>query len=624
MNIIYKFVFFIFIYHLLFTQNVSKASSVDSLQHISKITIASEPDYPPYCIIGKDGKADGFSIELFLAATKAVGIDVEIKIGIWSQIKNDLTEGKIDALPFVGRTPERESLYDFTLPYLSLHGAVFVRKGTKGIESISDLKSKTIAVMRDDNAEEFVRRKAISDNIITTSTFEEAFHKLANGEIDAVVTQRVMGLELVKKMKLKKVVPLDFQLPDFRQDFCFAVQKGNNLLLSRLNEGLSIVIANGTFDEIHLKWFGPSIKEKLSVNDILTILIKVLIPLSILLSLVIIVILRRLVRARTISLQKEIEEHKKTNQLLNNQQILLEKMEKVSKVGGWEFDVKTKTFSWTKGVYDIYGVSPDQYNPSDKENDITFYHPYDQKILDLAFQQVLDSGKQYDLELKLISADGTLKWVRTSGQAEIDNGLIVRLNGNIMDITERKKIDLEKQESEEKYRTLIEVSPDAIFINYNYKVIYVNPSAIKLFGAKKEEQIISKSPIEFFHPDYHEQIKQRIELMIEKGISVPTIEEKILRIDKTVVDVEVTATPFNYKEDRAIQVILRDITERKKANEELHELKNKLEERVKEQTSELEQKVEELERMNKIFVGREPRIKELKNEIIKLKEQLRK
>src|SRR6056297_1742960 len=97
------------------------------------ILVASEPDYPPYCIVDKDGSATGFSVELFEAAAEAVGIVPVIKIGVWNKIKNDLAEGKIDALPLVGRTPEREELFDFTMSYLSLHGAVFVREGTEGI-----------------------------------------------------------------------------------------------------------------------------------------------------------------------------------------------------------------------------------------------------------------------------------------------------------------------------------------------------------------------------------------------------------------------------------------------------------------------------------------------------------
>jgi len=119
---------FLFIY--------SYASEMQDIEEIADelsdtINIASEPDYPPYCIIDEEGNADGFSVELFKEAAAAVGLDVRIKTGIWSQIKEDLAEGRIDALPLVGRTPEREELFDFTIPYLSLHGAVFVRAGTK-------------------------------------------------------------------------------------------------------------------------------------------------------------------------------------------------------------------------------------------------------------------------------------------------------------------------------------------------------------------------------------------------------------------------------------------------------------------------------------------------------------
>jgi signal transduction histidine kinase len=284
---------------------------------IDTILIASEPDYPPYCIIDANGNPDGFSVELFRAVTKAVGIEVTVKIGLWSHIMGDLAEGRIDALPFVGRTPEREGLFDFTLPYLSLHGAIFVRVGTEGITSVSDLKKKRVGVMKGDNAEEFVLRKNLSDHIISTNTFEEAFRMLRSGELDAVVTQRVMGIQLLKSMKIKSVVPLDIQLPDFRQDFCFAVKKGDAVLLSRLNEGLSIVIANKKFDQLHLKWFGPSIDQSPSFNEVLRTSIYVLIPLIAIIGLVMNSFLRRLVRSRTAMLQSEIEGHKQTtNELI--------------------------------------------------------------------------------------------------------------------------------------------------------------------------------------------------------------------------------------------------------------------------------------------------------------------
>lgn len=139
--------------------------------------------------------------------------------------------------------------------------------------------------------------------------------------------------------------------------------------------------------------------------------------------------------------------------------------------------------------------------------------------------------------------------------------------------TERSRLEAKEKliESVEKYRTLIEVSSDAIFINYKNRVEYLNPAALKLFGAEDESQIIGKSPFSLFHPDFHQKIQERISKMIENNETVPVLHEKIIRLDSSLVDVEVTATPFAYKGDTAIQVILRDISERVESDSLLRE-----------------------------------------------------
>jgi len=300
----------IFILGLLFSINISgqDKTHLKSPRDIkSRITIASEPDYPPYCIVDKNGKAAGLSIDLFKESAKAVGLEVKIKIGVWNKIKKDLADGEIDALPLMGRTPERESLYDFTLPYLTLHGAIFVREGTTNINSIADLKNKTIVLMHGDNAEEYVRREKISDHIVTTNTFAEAFQRLASGEYDAVIMQRVTGIKLLESLGINSIVASNVQLPEYKQDFCFAVKEGNHALLSKLNEGLSIIIANRKYDEIRLKWFGPEVKEVVSMQDILEVIIYTLIPATLLMLVAFVFILRREVKRRTLSLSNEIE-----------------------------------------------------------------------------------------------------------------------------------------------------------------------------------------------------------------------------------------------------------------------------------------------------------------------------
>lgn len=223
-----------------------------------EIRSASEYDYPPFCIVNPDGTAGGFSVELLNAACEAMNMNVSFKVDEWSVIKEELTKGKIDALPMVARTSVREHIYDFTFPYLTYHGAVFVNKNGLSIKTLDDLKNKAVTVLKSDISEEYVREVDLSDNIITTSSFEEAFTALEKGECDAVIAQRVMGLKLVNQLELKNITPLNIKLDGFKQNFCFAVKDGNSELLANLNEGLSIVIADGTFERLQNKWFSPT------------------------------------------------------------------------------------------------------------------------------------------------------------------------------------------------------------------------------------------------------------------------------------------------------------------------------------------------------------------------------
>lgn len=221
------------------------------------IHAASEDDYPPYCIVNERGEADGFSVELLRASLKAMGHEVDFRIGPWDQVKKMLATGEVQVLPLVGRTPEREALYDFTFPYLTMHGTIVVREEETGIRTLADLIGKKVAVMRGDNAEEFLRRIELAADIVTTETFEGALRELAEGRHDAVVIQRLVALQLIKKAGLANLRIIDAPLNDFEQSFCFAVREGDKQLLEILNEGLSIVIADGTYRRLHAKWFGP-------------------------------------------------------------------------------------------------------------------------------------------------------------------------------------------------------------------------------------------------------------------------------------------------------------------------------------------------------------------------------
>ncbi len=549
---------------------IAHTQNTDSLTFsTTNITIASEPNYPPFCFVNSHGEAEGFSVELFRAATTAVGLNVAIKNGAWDQIMHDLENGNIDALPLVGKTPEREVIFDFTVPYLRLHGAIFVKQDNKQITTFYQLKDKTIAVMEGSSAEAYVRSKNITLNIITTTSFAEAFALLNSNEVDAVIAQQVMGIELLKSMAIDEIIPLDVLLNDFQQSLCFAVKKGNTQLLGQLNEGLSLVIANGTYNELYFKWFGPKFKEEISFRDYINIAVKLLIPITMFLSLVLIIVLRRMVHLRTKELKQEIDEHQKTNQLL-------EKMESTSKVGGWAQDVESKKVSWTKGVYSIYGVSPQDFDPSAFDTYINFYRPNDKELLELAFQQLLKTGKSFDFELRLTDSSGIEKWVRNSGQAEYQNGKIVRTFGSIMDISKNKIAELAVIENETRVREIFNSTNEAIIVHEasTGKILDCNESTLRIYGYSTKRELLNKNVGDISLNEYPYTQAEAIK-MITKAINEGshTFEWVCRKRNGSTFWCEVSLRYTELSNKKSVLAVVRDTSERKEIEAKLQEQK---------------------------------------------------
>ena len=172
-------------------------------------------------------------------------------------------------------------------------------------------------------------------------------------------------------------------------------------------------------------------------------------------------------------------------------------------------------------------------------------------------------------------------WKHTRGNGEIfeaevslnlvnleNEELIIAL---VRDVSDRKITELHLSESENRYKNLIEKSPDAILIQRNDKVLYVNPAAVKLSGLQTKDDLIGLNIYDFIHPDLKEIVRSRIEYSLKEKEEIERIELKLLNVEKELVYVEASFSPIFYKGELSTIHFLRNITESKIAHDALKE-----------------------------------------------------
>ena len=139
----------------------------------------------------------------------------------------------------------------------------------------------------------------------------------------------------------------------------------------------------------------------------------------------------------------------------------------------------------------------------------------------------------------------------------------------IADITERRQAAAAMQESEQRFRTLMECIPEAVAVHRAGKVLYVNAAAIKLLGAKSADEIVAHSILDRVHPDFRLVVAARMAASTEPGSVTPLLEEQLLRLDGSVIDTEIQGIRIVYDGEPATLVTVRDITESKRAQARL-------------------------------------------------------
>lgn len=269
-----------------------------------------------------------------------------------------------------------------------------------------------------------------------------------------------------------------------------------------------------------------------------------------------------------------LERHQQQEELERTSEFLRQTQE-VAQIGGWEFDIRSETMRWSDQVYRIHDQSRDvELTPQDG---IEFYHPDDRDTIREAFDALTTEGEPYDLELRIITADDDVRWVRTRGEPRYENEEIIGVHGTFQDITERKR----REEQLERAQQIIDNSTDiATIIDSEGTITYVSPAVTDVLGYSPDE-LIGTDGFGYQPDETSEAVADAIADVLNNPTDSKTVQTQFRRADGSLCWIE--STLRNKVDNEVINGVLvssRDVSERKERKQELKRQNERLEEFV--------------------------------------------
>lgn len=263
---------------------------------------------------------------------------------------------------------------------------------------------------------------------------------------------------------------------------------------------------------------------------------------------------------RLVGAMQDISENKTLHQLLD-------KANRLAKIGSWEIDVASSTVYWSDITKEIRETGPD-YQPSLEDGIGHFKEGYSRDTIIARVKDSIEHGTSWQDDLQIYTHTGKLKWMRTIGKAEIKDGKCVKIYGSFQDIDESKKAELEIINLYEEKNAILESIGDGFFtVDKNWIITYWNSEAERMLGIAKSK-VLGKNIWDIF-PDYVDSLSyKKYHEALQKGTRV-FFEDYYRNLDRWF---EISGYPSKW----GLSVYFKDITDRIMAQIELNLLNQNL------------------------------------------------
>ena len=207
---------------------------------------------------------------------------------------------------------------------------------------------------------------------------------------------------------------------------------------------------------------------------------------------------------------------------------------------------------------------------------LDFVHPDEHDAARQRAVIVNEGGQHVEyIEQRRLRADGT-EYTGLVASRPVQWGGVSSALTVIRNISEQKELERARAETEDRYKNLLDISPDAVYVHCEGKVVLVNEAGVKLFGARDEASFIGVEILDLVHPEDRAVVKKRHAELRTKDNGLLQMRQRRLRLDGTAFEAEISATPVQWDGKRGGMVIVRDITERLAHEKALRESEEEL------------------------------------------------
>ena len=388
----------------------------------------------PMTFVDSKGVPQGFSVDIMNRLGAEMGFEIVYVPKPWADMLADFRAGKTDAIANITYTDQRAKFIEFSAPTIVMNGAIFERKDDKAIKTLSDLRDWRVAVKIGAAPYEYVLAHGWANHIVPAATLLDALRLVAEGNADAALDARIIGLKNIRDGHFTSLQASDVPVMDFAQRLHIGLQPGDTARVAMINEGLARLRANGSYDRIYEKWIDPLDPHRLSLHELRPYFL----PAAILFALILGAFLwqRALVRNLRVAQSTLAREEAQFRFIYEHAPVGL----------SWLKGGHAATRVVNKAHERITGVTAAQSH--DTANYVAASHPGDRESQRLLQEQV-SRGEidQFVMEKRYLHPDGKLVWALLSLHVYRNpNGGQPEELTTLVDISDLKRMEEERQQ----------------------------------------------------------------------------------------------------------------------------------------------------------------------------------